>query len=73
MADLQNILIACTVAMTLAIGTCFIKLDYLSQLDFRDCIVFLGIGLVGIGAWMVYPAAGFITSGALLVWIGRPR
>lgn len=33
----------------------------------RDLAGLCGVGLVSHGAWMVYPPAGFITAGFLLI------
>jgi hypothetical protein len=33
----------------------------------RDLAGFCGVGLVSYGAWMIYPPAGFITAGLLLI------
>ena len=33
----------------------------------RDLAGLGGVGLVSYGAWMVYPPAGFITAGILLI------
>lgn len=33
----------------------------------RDLAGLCGVGLVSYGAWMVYPPAGFITAGLLLI------
>jgi hypothetical protein len=33
----------------------------------RDLVGLCGVGLVSYGAWMVYPPAGFITAGFLLI------
>jgi len=33
----------------------------------RDLAGLFGVGLVSYGAWMIYPPAGFITAGLLLV------
>ena len=33
----------------------------------RDLAGLCGVGLVSYGAWMVYPPAGFITAGFLLI------
>jgi len=41
--------------------------------DFRDIIVFIGILLIGIGAYMIYQPSAFIVTGSLLFWLGRPR
>ena len=43
------------------------------NLDLRDIIVLLGITLISVGAYMIYPASAFIVSGSMLFWIGRPR
>ena len=34
---------------------------------FRDAVALVGAGLMAYGAWLVYPPAGFIVPGALLV------
>ena len=33
----------------------------------RDVVGLGGVGLVSYGAWMIYPPAGFITAGILLI------
>lgn len=33
----------------------------------RDLAGLVGCGLIGYGAWLVYPPAGFITGGGLLL------
>ena len=33
----------------------------------RDLIGLSGVGLVSYGAWLIYPAAGFIVGGTLLI------
>ncbi len=33
----------------------------------RDVAGLCGVGLVSYGAWMIYPPAGFITAGLLLI------
>ena len=33
----------------------------------RDLAGLCGVGLVAYGAWMIYPPAGFITAGLLLI------
>ena len=33
----------------------------------RDGAGLLGLGLVSYGAWLIYPPAGFITAGVILV------
>jgi hypothetical protein len=33
----------------------------------RDLAGLCGVGLVSYGAWMIYPPAGFITGGLLLI------
>lgn len=35
----------------------------------RDIAAFAGVGLVSYGAWLVYPPAGFIACGVLLLII----
>ena len=35
--------------------------------DMRDVFVLAGTGLIGAGCWMVYPPAGLIAPGAILV------
>ncbi|MCF7725768.1 hypothetical protein [Sulfitobacter sp. M22] len=36
------------------------------SVDARDIMCIVGVGLVGYGAWLVYPAAGFIAPGVIL-------
>lgn len=38
--------------------------------DLRDLLVFGGIGLLGYGAWTIYPPAGYISTGLLFFWLG---
>lgn len=38
----------------------------------RECVLLAGLVLLGYGAWRVYPPAGFVVSGGLLVWFTRP-
>ncbi|MFW6331497.1 MAG: hypothetical protein ACOC3J_07215 [Gemmatimonadota bacterium] len=38
--------------------------------DFRDLHVYGGGALVTVGAWWVYPPAGLIVGGALLIYLG---
>lgn len=33
----------------------------------REAVGFAGCGLVAYGAWLVYPPAGFVVAGALLI------
>lgn len=33
----------------------------------RDLVGLSGVGLVAYGAWLIYPPAGFITAGFLLI------
>lgn len=33
----------------------------------RDGVGLIGVGLIAYGAWLVHPAAGYITGGALLL------
>lgn len=56
-----------------ALASCIYLPKIYINLDFRDIIVLLGIILISIGAYMIYPASAFIISGSLLFWIGRPR
>jgi hypothetical protein len=37
-----------------------------SALDARDAMCVVGVGLIGYGAWLIYPAAGFIAPGVIL-------
>lgn len=41
--------------------------------NFRDFLVFGGIGLIGYGFYLVHPPVAFIVCGMMLFWIGRPR
>jgi hypothetical protein len=36
------------------------------SVDGRDVMYIVGVGLIGYGAWLVYPAAGFIAPGIIL-------
>ena len=55
------------------LATYFKNPSFSISLDSRDCMFFIGIILVGAGAWMIYQPAGLISSGALLFWTARPR
>jgi hypothetical protein len=35
-----------------------------------ELVILIGIGAVSYGAWAIYPPAGFITAGVLLILIG---
>lgn len=35
--------------------------------DLADALLMIGLGLLGYGCWLVYPPAGFIAVGAVLV------
>lgn len=34
--------------------------------DLRDVSAFIGLALMGVGAWLIVPAAGFLLVGSLL-------
>ncbi len=36
---------------------------------FRDAVALIGTGLIGYGAWLWWPPAGFLSTGALLVTV----
>jgi len=38
-------------------------------IDRRDIVGMIGLGLLGYGAWLVYPPAGFITPGMILAGV----
>jgi hypothetical protein len=40
-----------------------------SPVDKRDVIFFVGVGLVGYGAFLIYPAAGFLAPGVILTGV----
>jgi hypothetical protein len=61
------------VIIVCALASCVYLPKIAVNLDLRDIIVLLGIILISIGAYMIYPASAFIISGSLLFWIGRPR
>ena len=71
--DLQTTIILCTLIMIASVAT-YIKNPVIEiKLDFRDAIVFIGIALIGVGAYMIYEPSSFIVCGAMLFWLGRPR
>ena len=73
MQDLQMTIVFSTLIMIASIAT-YIKNPAIEfRFDFRDAIVFIGIALIGIGAYMIYQPAAFIVCGAMLFWLGRPR
>lgn len=37
-----------------------------SPVDARDVMCVVGVGLIGYGAWLIYPAAGFIAPGVIV-------
>ena len=45
----------------------------LNKLDARDIHAYAGIILVAIGANLIYPPAGYITAGAILLFIAFRR
>ena len=61
------------VIIVCALASCIYLPKITVNLDLRDIIVLLGIILISVGAYMIYPASAFIVSGSLLFWIGRPR
>ena len=38
--------------------------------DLRDVLAFIGLSLLAVGVWMIYPPAAFILVGAVLFLIG---
>ncbi len=73
MQDLQMTIVFSTLIMIASIAT-YIKNPVIEfRFDFRDAIVFIGIALIGIGAYMIYQPSAFIVCGAMLFWLGRPR
>jgi hypothetical protein len=42
------------------------------EFDAQTVVLLGGLGLVGYGAWLLLPAAGFIAPGAVLVWWTLP-
>jgi hypothetical protein len=38
----------------------------------QELLFFAGVVLLAVGAWWMYPPAGLITAGGLLVWISIP-
>ena len=38
-------------------------------IDGRDVMCVVGVGLIGYGAWLIYPAAGFIAPGFILTGV----
>ena len=44
-----------------------------STFDMRDCFVFGGIALVGIGLLLIYVPVALIISGAMFFWLGVRR
>lgn len=71
--DLQTTIIFCALIMTATVAT-YIKNPIIEiNFDFRDAIVFIGIALIGVGAYMIYKPSAFIVCGAMLFWLGRPR
>lgn len=71
--DLQATIIFCALVMIASVAT-YIKNPVIEiNFDFRDAIVFIGIALIGVGAYMIYQPSAFIVCGAMLFWLGRPR
>lgn len=40
-----------------------------APIGFREILLFGGSALLSVGAWLVYPPAGFIVPGAILVYV----
>lgn len=71
--DLQATIIFCALVMIASVAT-YIKNPVIEiNFDFRDAVVFIGIALISVGAYMIYQPAAFIVCGGMLFWIGRPR
>lgn len=45
----------------------------LPDIDIRDGHVYGGGALVAVGVWQVFPPAGFIVAGLLLLYLGLRR
>lgn len=73
MQDLQLTIIFSSLIMIATVATYIKAPSFEFLFDFRDAIVFLGIALIGIGAYMIYEPSAFIVCGAMLFWLGRPR
>lgn len=43
-----------------------------AALDARDALVGLGLLLIAIGCWSIFPPASFVVPGSVLVWYGLP-
>ena len=55
-------------AMVSAVGTAARVIAAAHQ----ELLFFAGVVLLAVGAWWVYPPAGLMTAGGLLVWIAIP-
>lgn len=42
-------------------------LSFCLEMDIYDVVAAVGIGLVGVGCWLMYPPLGFIAVGSLLL------
>ena len=43
-----------------------------SEIDGHDCILVLGLVLIGVGLWSILPGVALASVGAVLVWIALP-
>lgn len=71
--DLYILIGFCCIIMIASVATYFKNPVINFSIDFRDLIVFSGIGLIGVGAHMIYEPSAFIVCGSMLFWLGRPR
>lgn len=44
-----------------------------TQLDISDFFAFTGVGLIAVGAWLIYVPASYIFVGAFFFWVGIGR
>jgi len=52
-----------------ALGGTLVAMALAAPIGFREILLFGGSALLSVGAWLVYPPAGFIVPGAILVYV----
>lgn len=68
----QDLYTEITIAVFLFLSCVFMQIKNI-EIDFRDALLFSGIGLIGIGIFMIHKPAAFIAVGSMLFWVSKPK